>query len=56
MKITKLKNDASLEDIIKKLNEVIESMNAVETQVYIGDKPSAYDLNAIGKHFKKRKN
>jgi hypothetical protein len=50
--IKKLNADASNEDIIKKLNEIIEKVNSKQ-DTYITPMPSAYDLNAIGKILKK---
>jgi hypothetical protein len=50
--IKKLDVNASNEDIIKKLNEIIEKINSKQ-DTYITPTPSAYDLNAIGKILKK---
>jgi hypothetical protein len=51
--IKKLNSDASNEDIIKKINEIIEKVN-LKQDAYITPMPSAYDLNAMSKILKKK--
>ncbi len=60
MKIKKLTNQNSkgivdMEDVINKINEIIDAVNSLDSGIsYSTDKPSAYDLNAVAKHLKRR--
>jgi hypothetical protein len=56
MKAIKRLDPKKPEDLISKINEIIDAINLLikngQGDVYIGKRPSAYNLNAISKRLK----
>jgi hypothetical protein len=43
------------EQLFRKINEIIDVLNGLPKDVYIGKSPNAYDLNAVHKILKSKK-
>lgn len=55
MKIEKLESiPVTDEQLLRKINEIIDVLNGLPKDVYIGKSPGAYDLNAVNKILKRK--